>query len=174
MHIYIFYNSIFTQFVIHVSMCYTPSSERDNFFQVSNDYWLGESYETQMHCLDRTLFILLQQQLIFAIGLCKETAFFQLCERISGSKIRNHLFIKLLYLGHASIHITSNPTAIFPLYEMSVKLFHFTALHISVLRNDQLVSPTPRPFMCLHDLHWFYLYWLGIGVNLLVVSHRVH
>ena len=93
-------NSIFTQFVIHVSMCYTSSSGRDNFFQVSNDYWRGESHETQMHCLDRKLFTFLQQQVIFSTGLCKETAIFQLSERISESKIRSHWFITLLYLWY--------------------------------------------------------------------------
>jgi hypothetical protein len=51
-----------------------------------------------MHCLDRKLFILLKQQVIFATGFCKETAIFQLCERISESNIGSHCFITLLYL----------------------------------------------------------------------------
>jgi hypothetical protein len=52
------------------------------------------------------------------------------CEMISGSKLRSHWLITLLYLRYVIHTHNSNPTAIFPLYEMNVISFRcFTYFH---------------------------------------------
>ena len=155
-------------------MCYTPSSGRCNFFQLNKDYWLIDFENPMRHrctvwtencsyCYSNRWYLLL--------GFARKLPSFIF---VKGFLRVTYVAIGLLHCciyDTLSIHKTSNPTAIFPLYEMSVITFHcFTYFRTEEWWTGVTNTQARR---VPSGLHWFYRYWLGVGVNLLVISHTV-